>query len=53
MDSNDRDEFGLNYEKYYGKSSIFSARFALGIFTEFIGEWCIDLFTSEFATHLS
>ncbi|XP_063684982.1 glycerol uptake facilitator protein-like 6 [Bolinopsis microptera] len=42
MDSNDGDEFGLNYEKYYGQSSIFSARFALGIFTEFIGTFIIN-----------
>lgn len=38
----DDDEFGLNYEKYYGKGSIFSARFCLGIFTEFVGTFIIN-----------
>ena len=37
MNPDDDDEFGLNYEKYYGSASIFSVRFALGLLTEFVG----------------
>ena len=37
MKSHDYNEHALNYEKYYGSAPILSARFAVGIFTEFLG----------------
>ncbi|KAL5267102.1 hypothetical protein ACHWQZ_G004216 [Mnemiopsis leidyi] len=44
MKSYDHDDHALNYEKYYGSAPILSARFAVGIFTEFLGTFVIHFF---------